>query len=158
MTCWLDRATRCWPWLSPAVTLDSVSVRHRGAKAKASGVKSRHLFMQVVFVQVFLSFFPPFPIALCSFLAPLAESVAVPAILGAPAASGKEPRGSQSPACCSAGPHSPVCAPRGHLGGQVTAQGTCFRPHVPRMGIPQRTVHTLSHISTCITKLFSRPG
>lgn len=43
----LDRVTYCWPPLSPAITFDSVLVRHHEAKEKAGGVNQASVYSSV---------------------------------------------------------------------------------------------------------------
>lgn len=77
----LDQVTYCWPHLSPALTFDSIFVRHHEAKKKTRGVKQASVYSSVFCSSLFLF------IALCSFLAPLVAGAALPENLVAPAAS-----------------------------------------------------------------------
>ena len=43
----LDRMTYCWPPLSPAITFDSVLVRHHEAEEKAGGVNQASVYSSV---------------------------------------------------------------------------------------------------------------
>lgn len=79
----LDCVTHCWPPLSPAVTFNSIFVRHHEAKGKARGVNHAFVYSSVFWFKCF--FLPSLRCALSQAL--LAKGVALPENLVAPAAS-----------------------------------------------------------------------
>ena len=102
----LDRMTYCWPPLSPAITFDSVFVRHHEAEEKAGGVNQASVYSSV-FCSGF--FFPP----LHCVLSRLVEGAALPENPVAPAAS-EDRRLKQSP---EGADHLPACLSRFHSDG-----------------------------------------
>ena len=101
----LDRVTYCWPPLIPAITFDSVLVRHHEAEEKAGGVNQASVYSSA-FVQVFFS-------PLHCVLSRLVEGAALPENTVAPAAS-EDRRLKLSP---EGADHLPACLSRYHSDG-----------------------------------------
>ena len=92
----LDRVTYCWPPPSPAITFDSVLVRHHEAKEKAGGVNQASVYSSVFcsgfFFLLCTVFFPSSP---CRKSRSASEPGSTSSFRGQ--ASQTEPRSGQSP-------------------------------------------------------------